>query len=870
MSEGFDSECFNSTTTNLESSLLGISNFKPESHVAQQSRRDKLRVQHNGSQSHHTQDFSHPLVQLPRDAGLNPDLIQARNVRNCGLLYDPTIVSSEMLNFSMSNHCLLTHKDSLLHEGSGADQSCRPVGTDGSSFVNSSNPTSSNFNPLAKPGDTPNPMYWKGLGSQQSCDWIVSYVNGSTSNACNQTTSLGGAVISGMVKDNSGSASTLYLKPGHGGYPDVQSSLTNRSTELSSQNSQKQYESMQYSSPPFYQNTLQEVVTSSNIENQGFEMASFVQQGVRETGSWVDGGNELALLPVFGSQASASRLNIAGAWAHRPVDGSHQWNSDLGFGINKSSEGNLETIGSDSTLQGLSLSLSSHQPSELHAAQFGERFRSGSLQPRTGIFNGSQDSRSNTSAYSKPLIGNKGYVNSIQGIMNSSAYERRSSGPLGPFTGYATILKSSKFLKPAQQLLDEFCSVTGPKLVKTSEPSEKELGDISMPCDTGDAGNETSVTVRGGNTGGSSSSFYSSIEASGEAAVGSGFYKSYHPEFQRRKAKLLYMQEEVCRRYKQYQEQMQMVVSSFESVAGLSAATPFTALALKNVSRHFHCLKSAISDQLRHITKVLGEDLSSPTNGTTNSRGDTVAPRMKFINHCFQKPKSTGDGLGFLEPQQHVWRPQRGLPERAVAILRAWLFDHFLHPYPTDADKLMLATQTGLTRNQVSNWFINARVRVWKPMVEEIHMLETKGSAEMNLNTGKNEGRPVSSGENVHAGDESSHKLMIEALSEKQSECSGSGPVLNTENGRNPDQWNQGERARIHSQLPSGIDNGLIGFMPYHQNGIDMGGLGAVSLTLGLRHSVEGLQQHQQPQQQQEEHHLMKHFGGQIIHDFAG
>ncbi|GMP33222.1 hypothetical protein CsSME_00006639 [Camellia sinensis var. sinensis] len=27
--------------------------------------------------------------------------------------------------------------------------------------------------------------------------------------------------------------------------------------------------------------------------------------------------------------------------------------------------------------------------------------------------------------------------------------------------------------------------------------------------------------------------------------------------------------------------------------------------------------------------------------------------------------------------------------------------------------------------NQVSNWFINTRMRLWKPMVEEIHMLET-------------------------------------------------------------------------------------------------------------------------------------------------
>ncbi|CAI9785833.1 unnamed protein product [Fraxinus pennsylvanica] len=40
----------------------------------------------------------------------------------------------------------------------------------------------------------------------------------------------------------------------------------------------------------------------------------------------------------------------------------------------------------------------------------------------------------------------------------------------------------------------------------------------------------------------------------------------------------------------------------------------------------------------------------------------------------------------------------------------------------------MLAKQTGLTRSQVSNWFINARVRLWKPMVEEMYLEEMKNS----------------------------------------------------------------------------------------------------------------------------------------------
>lgn len=80
--------------------------------------------------------------------------------------------------------------------------------------------------------------------------------------------------------------------------------------------------------------------------------------------------------------------------------------------------------------------------------------------------------------------------------------------------------------------------------------------------------------------------------------------------------------------------------------------------------------------------------------------------------------------MGMMD--QEAWRPQRGLPERSVNVLRAWLFEHFLHPYPSDADKHLLARQTGLSRNQVSNWFINARVRLWKPMIEEMYQQEAK------------------------------------------------------------------------------------------------------------------------------------------------
>ena len=57
----------------------------------------------------------------------------------------------------------------------------------------------------------------------------------------------------------------------------------------------------------------------------------------------------------------------------------------------------------------------------------------------------------------------------------------RSSGPLGPFTGYASILKGSKFLKPAQMLLDDFCSVS--RAVYTEQIVDDEDDDSSLLFD---------------------------------------------------------------------------------------------------------------------------------------------------------------------------------------------------------------------------------------------------------------------------------------------------------------------------------------------------------------------------------------------------
>ncbi|KAK7359938.1 hypothetical protein VNO77_01907 [Canavalia gladiata] len=271
-----------------------------------------------------------------------------------------------------------------------------------------------------------------------------------------------------------------------------------------------------------------------------------------------------------------------------------------------------------------------------------------------------------------------------------------SSSSTSPSLGMVNVLRNSKYVKAAQELLEEFCSVGRGQFKKN-----KFVRQLSNPSSNPGA----TCSAAGGSS--SSSKDVPPLSAADRI------------EHQRRKVKLLTMLDEVDRRYSHYCEQMHMVVNSFDLVMGFGAAVPYTALAQKAMSRHFRCLKDAITAQLKHSCEVLGEKDGAGSSGLT--KGET--PRLKLLEQSLRQQRAFHQ-MGMME--QEAWRPQRGLPERSVNILRAWLFEHFLHPYPSDADKHLLARQTGLSRNQVSNWFINARVRLWKPMVEDMYQQELK------------------------------------------------------------------------------------------------------------------------------------------------
>ncbi|CAA3008513.1 BEL1-like homeodomain 4 [Olea europaea subsp. europaea] len=338
--------------------------------------------------------------------------------------------------------------------------------------------------------------------------------------------------------------------------------------------------------------------------------------------------------------------------------------------------------------QGLSLSLSSSLQ-HLEAAKAEElRIGEGGM-----LFFGQGVGSTSTPYQFKNLGGGVGNQPlHLQGVVGPN---HQLQVGLGSSFSSVHMLRNSKYAKAAQELLEEFCSVGRSQFKKNKFGKQNTSNPSSNPRGSGGGGGNSP----------SSSKDPTPLSAADRL------------EHQRRKVKLSSILDEVDRRYNHYCEQMQMVVNSFDMVMGFGAAVPYTSLAQKAMSRHFRCLKDAIAAQLKHCCELLGEKDAAGLSGVT--KGET--PRLRILEQSLRQQRAFHQ-MGMME--QEAWRPQRGLPERSVNILRAWLFEHFLHPYPSDADKHLLARQTGLSRNQVSNWFINARVRLWKPMVEEMYQQE--------------------------------------------------------------------------------------------------------------------------------------------------
>ncbi|ERE75792.1 homeobox protein PKNOX2 [Cricetulus griseus] len=115
---------------------------------------------------------------------------------------------------------------------------------------------------------------------------------------------------------------------------------------------------------------------------------------------------------------------------------------------------------------------------------------------------------------------------------------------------------------------------------------------------------------------------------------------------------------------------------------------------------------------------VSGGALYQPVTMVT-SQGQVVTQAIPQGAIQIQSTQVNLDLTSLLDNEDKKSKNKRGvLPKHATNIMRSWLFQHLMHPYPTEDEKRQIAAQTNLTLLQVNNWFINARRRILQPMLD--------------------------------------------------------------------------------------------------------------------------------------------------------
>ncbi|XP_020310964.1 homeobox protein Meis2 [Oncorhynchus kisutch] len=125
-----------------------------------------------------------------------------------------------------------------------------------------------------------------------------------------------------------------------------------------------------------------------------------------------------------------------------------------------------------------------------------------------------------------------------------------------------------------------------------------------------------------------------------------------------------------------------------------------------------------------HSTPSVGTPGPS-SGGHISQSGDNSSELGDGLDNSLASP-GTGDEDDLDKKRQK----KRGIfPKVATNIMRAWLFQHLTHPYPSEEQKKQLAQDTGLTILQVNNWFINARRRIVQPMIDQSNRSVGQGTA---------------------------------------------------------------------------------------------------------------------------------------------
>ncbi|KAM5378649.1 hypothetical protein ACJZ2D_004448 [Fusarium nematophilum] len=126
--------------------------------------------------------------------------------------------------------------------------------------------------------------------------------------------------------------------------------------------------------------------------------------------------------------------------------------------------------------------------------------------------------------------------------------------------------------------------------------------------------------------------------------------------------------------------------------------------------------------------RAISRSLANSSDGDASPAADFALPLLD-VGQAFNSPDPATISPSILQASTAPPKIGNRFSSESVKILRTWFASHERHPYPSVEDVQDLQAQTGLTRQQVTNWFANARRRAKvqpsrpsSPMVaEELH-----------------------------------------------------------------------------------------------------------------------------------------------------
>lgn len=140
---------------------------------------------------------------------------------------------------------------------------------------------------------------------------------------------------------------------------------------------------------------------------------------------------------------------------------------------------------------------------------------------------------------------------------------------------------------------------------------------------------------------------------------------------------------------------------------------------------------------------------------------------------------------------------------------------------------------------KVSNWFINARVRLWKPMVEEMYLEETKANDDENIEGVSNQSN-LAIAENTTI-PHTEQKPIVDQLMIQRDSYNYLSSIMNQHTTKTIDHDFHMQSCN-YPRVSAADSFGAVelDFLAYNQNYGGNGGGGGVSLTLGLQQDGGG------------------------------